>query len=451
MDSEREEKQVGGIRLRNLNFILIVPALILCLLLLYTTYRARVEYSRLQEATERYIGSQQDVSEMQAASDYLTEQVRVFAVTGDPAAMDRYFEEVNVTRRRDDALEAIDKYLSGAETNEYLRQALEVSNELMQRELYAMRLAAAGFGLGDDRLAPEVLAVTLSGEDAGLTDNAQRHKARDMVFDDVYQNYKARIAENTALCSAALIDGTQVSQNASAGKVARLFSVQQLLVTALILIVCGLVLATYQLLINPLGSAGEHLRRHEELPQRGSYEMRYLARTYNDLREQNTQDRLKLSYEASHDALTGLLNRAAFEKARQQYSHENVAMMLIDVDKFKTFNDTYGHDVGDRILQKVAGLLQHSFRSDDFVCRIGGDEFAVIMLHAGKSLEGLVRGKIDALNATLGAPEDGLPPASLSVGVAFGDRDDPTDDIFKDADTALYYTKEHGRRGVSFY
>lgn len=451
MEPEREETQVGGVRLRSLNLILVIPAMILCFLLLFATYRTQVEYGRLREATELYIGSQQDVSAMQAASDYLTEQVRAFTVTGDPGNLDLYFEEVNVTRRRDDALAAMNEYLAGTETYGYLNQALAVSNELMQRELYAMRLAAAGFGLGDDRLAPEVLAVTLSGEDAGLTDNAQRQKARDMVFDDVYQDYKARIAENTALCSEALIQGTQASQDASADKVSRLFGMHQLLVTALILLVCGLVLATYQLMINPLGSAVEHIRRHEELPLRGSYEMRYLARTYNELREQNTQDRLKLSYEASHDALTGLLNRAAFEKARQTFDREDVALMLIDVDKFKTFNDTYGHDVGDRILQKVAGLLQHSFRSEDFVCRIGGDEFAVIMLHAGKSLEGLVRGKIEALNETLGAPEDGLPPASLSVGVAFGDRDDPTDDIFKDADKALYYTKEHGRRGVSFY
>ena len=126
-------------------------------------------------------------------------------------------------------------------------------------------------------------------------------------------------------------------------------------------------------------------------------------------------------------------------------------MILVDVDKFKEINDGYGHDVGDKALVRVATLLKKSFRNEDYVCRIGGDEFAVIMLNANSSLRELVEGKISRLNEKLGLADDGLPPISVSVGVAFGDRENPTDDFYKDADSALYRVKESGGRNCAFY
>ena len=80
-----------------------------------------------------------------------------------------------------------------------------------------------------------------------------------------------------------------------------------------------------------------------------------------------------------------------------------------------------------------------------------GDEFAVIMVHAGSELRDLVERKISTANQRLSVPQGNLPAMSLSVGVAFGDREDPTNDMFKDADTALYKAKNGGRRGCAFY
>ena len=127
------------------------------------------------------------------------------------------------------------------------------------------------------------------------------------------------------------------------------------------------------------------------------------------------------------------------------------AMIICDVDSFKTVNDTYGHAVGDEILKKVASLLQKAFRSIDYVCRIGGDEFAVIMVDMTTDLTHTIKEKIDMVNDLLSNPADGLPPVSLSVGVAFSDRQDPGESIFKDADHALYHVKQHGKHGCGFY
>ena len=128
-----------------------------------------------------------------------------------------------------------------------------------------------------------------------------------------------------------------------------------------------------------------------------------------------------------------------------------MALLIIDVDYFKKVNDTYGHAVGDRVLKRVAEILQRSFRSVDIICRIGGDEFVVVMTRANSSMRQLVLNKIQWANELLQHPKDDLPPVSLSVGVAFSDRKDPQGDIFTDADTALYRVKEAGRNGCAIY
>ena len=127
------------------------------------------------------------------------------------------------------------------------------------------------------------------------------------------------------------------------------------------------------------------------------------------------------------------------------------AMILVDVDIFKSVNDTYGHATGDAILKKVSSLLKSAFRSVDYVCRIGGDEFASVLVEMTSDLKYTIQEKITAVNQELSEPTDGLPAVSLSVGVAFSDRENPGESIFKDADKALYQIKEHGKHGCGFY
>ena len=95
-----------------------------------------------------------------------------------------------------------------------------------------------------------------------------------------------------------------------------------------------------------------------------------------------------MKHQAEHDPLTELLNRRSFDKILKLYEEDesSFALILADVDTFKSINDTCGHAAGDRILKKVAALLQSMFRSVDYVCRIGGDEFAIIMVDMTREL-----------------------------------------------------------------
>jgi len=125
-------------------------------------------------------------------------------------------------------------------------------------------------------------------------------------------------------------------------------------------------------------------------------------------------------------------------------------MILLDVDNFKTINDTYGHEVGDRVLVRLARVLKKRFRSEDHVCRIGGDEFVVFMVNTTKMQQELIAAKIEAINKELSRPMDELPPVSLSVGITHGTDAADSGDWFEKTDAAMYQAKQSGKHTYVF-
>ena len=450
-DTLREQKKKNGIRLGRFHAIAAALFAVLSLLLLLSTYLTGRGFSRAEEATERYITAQQAAADMQAASDYLTAEARGFIATGNPARVSQFFEEVNSIRRRDRALEEIEKILNNPSAYAYLSAAKDSSDELLEIECYAMRLAAESYGLSPAELPERLRAVIPEDSDLRLSAEEQRGKALEMVFDETYQGHKDSINQNVSLSVEALIDETRAEQLESAAQLLLMIRRERVLIIAMLLLALLLVLSTVRLVTRPLQNYIRHIRLDETLPEEGASELRFLARTYNEVRAQNIRRREQLNYDATHDALTGVFNRGVFEKLRTRFDGQDKTLLIVDIDRFKQINDQYGHDVGDRALCYVAALLQESFRAEDYICRIGGDEFVVIMVHTGSSLREMLESKFRRINERLQTPVDGLPPISLSVGVAFGDRENPGDDIFKDADTALYRTKSVRLGGIEFY
>lgn len=160
----------------------------------------------------------------------------------------------------------------------------------------------------------------------------------------------------------------------------------------------------------------------------------------------------RLRRKAEMDPLTGVLNRGAFENMRTKLEEAPgpLALMIIDVDRFKEVNDTYGHEVGDKVLKKVADVIKNTFRSQDCVARIGGDEFVVILAGGMEKIKPVIRMKADSMNEKLAFPEDGLPRISLSIGVALSPHGF-SQELYGMADDALYRVKAHGRCGYCFY
>jgi diguanylate cyclase (GGDEF)-like protein len=435
-----------------LNRVMVGFALLVSCLLLYAAHRATDSYNDMRSATENYIARQQSAVDMKAGSDYLTEQVRCFAMTGDTDYLWSYFEEVDVTHRRDNALAALKDAALGDEPYAALEIAMAHSVELMDREYYSMRLTIEAFGY-DLADFPEVIRqVRLSPADAALSAAQKADLARTMVFDEVYQAQKSAINQNLQICLDALIQVTERQQALASGNMLALLREQQILIFVLLVIVLLIVLMTSLLVIHPLRKGITQIRAKQPISLEGSNEFQFLAAAYNLMFEANQKRTEKLTYEATHDKLTGLYNRSGYDALCQELDLDSCALLMIDVDHFKEVNDTYGHDMGDRVLSSVAATLRDHFRSEDHVCRIGGDEFAVIMRNAQPELSDLIRRKIQSVNKRLFSPEDDLPPVSLSVGVAFGcQMDDNIGDIFKAADAALYQVKNRGRNGIEFH
>lgn len=200
--------------------------------------------------------------------------------------------------------------------------------------------------------------------------------------------------------------------------------------------------------LKPLTVSIAAIQEEQLIPYSRSYELNYLAATYNTVYEENASTKLHLKNKAERDELTGLLNRSAFNSLVEFYKNANepLALLIMDVDYFKTVNDTYGHAVGDLALKKVANLLQECFRSNDFPVRYGGDEFVVIMTELNPEQKGVIMRKISYINDTLQHTKDDIPPLSVSVGVAFSEHGF-AENLFERADGALYQTKQNGRRG----
>ena len=157
-----------------------------------------------------------------------------------------------------------------------------------------------------------------------------------------------------------------------------------------------------------------------------------------------------LNFRASHDEMTGAYNRAGYELLLPTIDRNTTYILLFDVDTFKGINDQYGHQTGDRVLARFVYVLKKNFRADDYICRIGGDEFCVFMVHAEERWKDLLILKLEKIQAELSIAKEDLPGFTVSCGIAHGSRAKDTASLVRMADEALYQSKKDGRNRFTF-
>jgi diguanylate cyclase (GGDEF)-like protein/PAS domain S-box-containing protein len=170
------------------------------------------------------------------------------------------------------------------------------------------------------------------------------------------------------------------------------------------------------------------------------------------------QEHARDHYLAYHDVLTGLPNRALFlDLLRQAISHAKrmdnaLALLFLDLDNFKTVNDTFGHDLGDRLLLAVAERLSAAVRKSDTVARFGGDEFAILLPDLLAS--GVASTLAGKLTDTIARPFV-IAVQKISIGISIGiaicpaDGEEP-DELMRKADQAMYLAKKRGGNNYQF-
>jgi diguanylate cyclase (GGDEF)-like protein len=151
-----------------------------------------------------------------------------------------------------------------------------------------------------------------------------------------------------------------------------------------------------------------------------------------------------LRHDATHDPLTGLLNRRSFEPlvaqalARSRRYGWSFSLVMLDLDRFKALNDRHGHAAGDRVLHRVGGVLRSSLRAGDLAARMGGDEFAVLLHRGDKTSGRVLASRVTLLiNRELGWADIGF---SVGLATAPGETVD-AEELFRLADSRLYEAK----------
>lgn len=182
---------------------------------------------------------------------------------------------------------------------------------------------------------------------------------------------------------------------------------------------------------------------------------RYVISQVTDITAEKAA-RERIEHYAFTDPLTGLPNRRSFlERLERACSSRRerdtrVALLFVDLDRFKTINDRLGHDAGDELLRQVAHTLQQAMRSDDTVARLGGDEFAIVVTDVGEMEMQAISDRLTRqLNFPRTMPEGDVVTVTASIGLAWATADETVDEFLRRADLLMYRAKQGGRDQVA--
>ena len=435
-----------GISLRVLYVWIILAALLISGLMFYSTHSLKLTFNRLIDAAENQIALEKAAHELMDASDYLTERVQCFTVSGDMRFLNDYFTEVFETKRRENAITKMSGDPAVVSALEQLQQAMQDSVRLMNKEYYAMRLVTEAKGYSD---IPEALKSTeLTQEDAALSVEKKMKRATEIVLDNDYYEQKDRIRSEMKESLSALETLTRNTEQAVLKELQDNMNVIRIIILIQVLMMIIVVWLTLHLGIHPILKAVDRIKEDRAIPECGANEFRYLAHTYNTQTVKLNEENELLKTISQTDALTGLRNRMALRNDYDTYTNREVTVMMLDLDNFKRINDTCGHEEGDRILAETGKLLSDTF-GKDYCYRFGGDEFLVILPDVSES-EFLT--KLRPLREN--TPQllmNGKPsPVGYSIGFSHGIPSKVLNlrDLFDDADQNMYADKRSKPRDI---
>lgn len=442
-----------GMRLQVISGIFMVFSTLLIIITAVVMFSINKKYTDMTAAYDNYNVAKDAIHSLSDTSNYLTNKARQFVITHNINELVEYCEEVQVTRRREAALELVRAYSIKEENEAYnsLDEAMQYSLKLQEIEIHAMKLCAVAYGMKDSEIPQLVNDYELEKFELKLSKEEMNSLAMLLLYDENYNSISDKIDKYISDAGEMILSDRRDRQYQSLVMYKNAQINLYITITLLFGLIIILILMIRILILKPVTRFIKSVTDGVRMEEIGFFEFKYLAKAYNhmfNIQELNTEE---LKREAERDGLTELLNRGAFEKIKNSLSvtRASIAFLLIDVDCFKGINDNYGHEMGDKILRKVASEIKLHFRNVDYCFRVGGDEFAVIIMDMPREGKDTIIKKVESINKHMFNPEDELVRVSLSIGAAFGEG--YSDELYGNADKALYVSKGRGRNGITFY
>ena len=452
-EQHQNSKPKAHIHIQTLGLVFMAVIISMISVVLYSGLRIYSDYKELITIEEKFTASINSSTELLRASDHLTDLMRLYVLHGGDEYLDNYLNESFVEKHREKAIETL-QGLGNDESTEYLRKARDVSYDLMNEEYQAAVLIHYAEA-PDTPLRTEIENWKNTNEDIVADDllmssEDMKEKAISLVVDENYQNKKEKIRNLVRDCEECINRDLNSKYEDFSVRLKNHLELQIIFIVSLLTVAVILCIVMQIMVLKPIKSFIRDLRNDKTIKAQCVAELVNFADVYNELYLQNQAYKDRLHFRAEHDALTGLLNRSAFDTVTHQLRNSgmSIALIMMDIDKFKDINDTYGHEVGDHALKKTADVLKSSFRGSDYVIRYGGDEFIVILTDITTAQMNVIDLKLGLIGQKLRTGDGRVSSITVSAGVAFG-TDGFEEELLKTADEALYNTKNNGRNGYT--
>ena len=426
---------------KGVSFSLLTVIFLLILIMIfigsvYTSHRIKKSYIQVQEAIRVSAICKNSSQTIKDISNNLSKKAQYFVITHATVYAEEYIQERFNNPEREEALAKL--YESTRESTNFktrLKIAMNQSDSLAGIELYAIRLAYEAADITN--LPSAISEIEIRPSDVGNTAEERQKIAQGVIFNEGYALYQARVNQNCNDIITEIEADIESNLESKSQKLAKLLHMANLLQAMLIILNMIFFVSLIFMILRPLKNYSSSIKNEEHLNVMGAMELKLLAETYNNVHD--------------YDELTKILNRRGLNVACKNSTKKRseVCFILVDVDNFKTINDTYGHSTGDFVLEKIAELLKEYFRKEDAIARIGGDEFAVLANNLSFDSSDLITSKIEKLNIELSKVEK-VKNVSVSVGIAFS-RKGYSKELFRNADKALYRVKNGTKNGYSVY
>ena len=440
-----------GIRLKRLNICMFILGVIVSIAMFAAMQITTMIYDETHEVTQNLSKWRTSAYDLQVGSDYLTDQIRCFVATGDKTYLDNYFTEVNVTKRREKALQEIQSHSEYVAALDNLRKAMAESTELMESEYTAAKLIGQAYGHDMSTYPEEVQTVVLSPQDKQLSDDQKKAKAVDLVFGPDYKKVKDKISEYMQKSMDSLSTGIQADQLEMADKLELQVFFEHALTVLLIVIMLGIIVMSSILIIKPVRKFIQNVREEKELPMEGAQEVRFLAKTYNLFYITNMKNRGEAAFIEKRDELTGLLNQTGFDYLMKMADLETSALVLIKLNGLEDIKQRYSKEVIETSLKEATEEIAGNTRAQNYVCRLEDDMIAVIVVHADQELSAPIRKTVSDINHALSLKVGAHPHVSISAGATFGHKKVDADSMIEQARLALNNILGSEDKDVRFY